>query len=297
MWTEKRLMKALAAEFKEAIQHNKHEIEQATKEVTTLIISAKTKDSKSIMEKRKWIEGCRKEINDFMEIINYMNQRDAEIPTIYGVSPAAEDSRNTHRLGNDTIVSDRISVVMKGTSFKTRPWHKGMDGYFAMEAKMGDAFLDNDTSKLATAYVKTAADARGKMDLSVMVSNLVMYHFLRRQFVRLRGNQTVNFIRGFRGETVVLGDDLAKPYIVRNIVIEKVKKTKRGKVTLCHLHLNRPVNDNSDSITLNICHVDSYYRDDGRRHMWARTKDGFHPVICTESAILNRDIEKFVANY
>lgn len=296
MWTEKRLLKALASEFKEAIQHNKKEIEQTTKETTVLIIGAKTKHSKAIIEKRSYVEGCRKEINDFMALIEYMNQSDAEIPAIYGVSPATRDSRSTHRLGNDTIVSDKISVVMKGISPEARVWHKGLDGYFAMEANMGDAFLDNDTSKLATAYVKTFK-ACGEMDLHVMVNNLVMYHFLRKQFVRLRGNQAVNFIRGFRGETIVLGDELAKPYIVRKIVIEKVKKTKRGKVTLCHLHLNRPVNDNSDSITLNICHRDSYYRDDGHRHMWARTNDGFHPVICTEKAILNRNIEEFVAGY
>ena len=134
MWTEKRLLKALAAEFREAIQYNKQEIEQATKEATTLIISAKIKHSKAIIEKRGYIEACRKEINDYMEIVSYMNQRDAEIPTIYGVSPAAEDSRSTHRLGNDTIVSDRISVVMKGVSPETRSWDKGLSGYFAMEA-------------------------------------------------------------------------------------------------------------------------------------------------------------------
>ena len=96
---------------------------------------------------------------------------------------------------------------------------------------------------------------------------------------------------------LVLGDDLDRPYVVRKIIIEKVKKTKRGKVTMCHLHMNRADNGCSESITLNICHKDSYYRDDGRRHFWAKTKSGFHPVICVEKAIFKKSFEEFVAGY
>ncbi len=289
MWTEKRLLKALATDFKQTIRHLKEEIEQTQKEATDLIMRAKVKYTKEIMRKRVYIEGLRREIGNFVEVIDYMVRNDAQTPRIYGVSPKA----------NCSVVSDKISVVMERPGFTHIPnSDRVRAGYFAIEANMGDAFLDGDTSKLATAYVRTC-ELQGGFNLSIMVSNLVMYHFLRRQFVRLRGNQAVNFIRSFRGETIILAEEeeFDSPYIVRNVVIEKAKKTKRGKVTLCHLHLNRSVNGNSGSITLNICHNDSYYRDAGRRHLWSRTKSGFHPVICVADAIFRQSFEKFLAGY
>jgi len=299
MWTEKRLLKALAMEFKEAIQHNKDEIEQSQREALDLLLRAKKKHTNEIMGKRNYAEACRKEIDNYVELINYMSRGDVKIPTIFGVSPVATATRVWNN-DEDALVSDRISVVMHKAGGPDRFYgqdygHKPVAGYFAMEAKMGDAF-DNDSSKLATAYVRCLEQQR-EFNTALMTSHLVMYHFLRKQFVRIRGNQAVNFIRRFKGQIVVLGDDLNRPYLIRDIMIEKEKKTKKDKVTRCHLHLNRVDNGNSDSVTLNIGHRNTYYRDDRGKHMWNKNPAGFHPVICAEKAIFKRNFEKFIDGY
>ena len=149
MWTEKRLLKALAADFKEAIQSVKEEIEQTQREATGLIHRAKAKHTREIIEKRLHVEACRKEISDYMVLVDYMSNREFEIPEIYGVSPLVKGSPRTWSDDSETLVSDRITVVMAKK-------HQGStSGYFAMDA-------DSTTEKLVFNRTVPLRDSWGK---------------------------------------------------------------------------------------------------------------------------------------
>lgn len=291
MWTEKRLLKALASDFKLYIKTSVEIADEYRKRMAKMLLELSKNpfvkkgrdDTAQIMELKTLADKNTEEVRDILAVIESMRGSDEPLAKIHAISP-----RVTGRSFEDDPKMDdsQITVVME------RPPNHG---YFALDTQMNDVF-DWDVSKVAVSY-ESARKTTDMFMVVSMVNYLAMYYFLPKSLVRLRGTQVVNYIRSLVGEGVIFSDQINKaPCIIRNIVVEKVKKTKRrGKVSMCHLHLTSTRTKHSDSITLNISHLDSYYRDLNRRHLWASKDGDFVPMISTEKALFKGDFDKLLA--
>lgn len=290
MWTEKRLLKALASDFTLYIKTSVEITNEYRGRMAKMLLTPNKnpfgkkgqENTAEIIKLKKLADKNTEEVRDILAVVDSMRGNDRPISKIHAISPRVI-GRSTYE--DPQMDDSQITVVMG------RP----NEGYFALDTLMNDVF-DWDVNKVAVAY-KRARRTTDRFVVVTMVHYLAMYYFLPKSLVRLRGTQVVNYIRSMVGEAVIFADHINEaPYIIRNIAVEKIKKTRRrGKVSICHLHLASTGTKHGDSITLNISHLDSYYRDLNRRHLWARKDGRFTPMISTEKALFKGDFVKFLA--